>query len=539
MAPQPPPSRTTTNDTATNQRNSSDTSSSQTPHVQNPTRLSPHWFFPDGDLLLKCGETLFLVHSKTLSAASSVFREALGRRLPPPYSQSNQQFSQGLYPTSIPQGKCRGVGKMGGAGYSHHQQGPTGGFGAHGQRGLSLSARLWIRQRRRQEEREARFNNLHGGRVIRFGEKKMPQYSSPSSASSLAADWSALLATSKPPKVLVVEDQEVNVGYLLYFLYSKGDTPITKALLPHILSLGIRYQIQTFTAASLTILRANTRIHPAFVIRVLHPFLPPPSSTPAQTTITETYNLAISALLDDFPRWHHAEDPAIREEYYSSVPRDVRERCAERWDKYMWDMRFFRNGELFTGYWEPVKQFHSQQQGATEDANSSAAAAASSNRHNIGFTFIQECNTGKCDKIIRDMHITHWLEWWHRETTSRDRDVPRPSRVRRLLSALDSSSDLLVARGTVHRHCVESAKSTLIRRLRRILGRVVGLAGDESEGWLAGLEEEEVSDSEDCFDDDDEDDDDDDGCAGDCGGDGEGCEGGHDFEEESDEVEMA
>lgn len=160
-----------------------------------------------------------------------MFREALGRRIPSSAYPQQQQFgAQGLYPTSIPQGKCRGVGKIGGAGYSHSQLGGSpGGFGGanggmHGQRGLSLSARLWLRQRRRAEEREARFNQAHQGRVIRFGEKKKPIYASASSASasSLAADWSALLATSKPPKVLVVEDQEVNVGYLLYFLYSKG-----------------------------------------------------------------------------------------------------------------------------------------------------------------------------------------------------------------------------------------------------------------------------------------------------------------------------
>ena len=135
-----------------------------------PTRLSPHWFFPDGDLLLRCNSILYLVHSKVLSSASGVFRDALQRPAPTAHLPSFRVPISGT-------DKCRMHSKST-LKMTLHQQ------------GLSLSARFWLRQNQRR--------HAMGKPTKRWG-GKIPRI----------------------PKVLVVEDREINVDYLLYFLYSR------------------------------------------------------------------------------------------------------------------------------------------------------------------------------------------------------------------------------------------------------------------------------------------------------------------------------
>ena len=134
-----------------------------------PTRLSPHWFFPDGDLFLRCNSILYLVHSKVLSSASGVFRDALQRPAPTPHLPSYRLPISGT-------GKCRTHSKSN-LKMALNQQ-------------LSLSTRFWLRQTQRRY--------AMGKPVKRWGGK-----------------------ATRVPKVLVVEDREVNVDYLLYFLYSR------------------------------------------------------------------------------------------------------------------------------------------------------------------------------------------------------------------------------------------------------------------------------------------------------------------------------
>ena len=135
---------------------------SETPVLNLGIRFSPHWFYPDGDLLLKCGTLLYLVHSDTLAAASQVFSKALSK--PPPTTTSRQAAM------NCRKQQLRTNNKT----ILSTQAAP-----------LSLSEQLWIRQQMKRGTTDT-------------------------------DPWT----TKKQPKVLVVEDDEANVNHLLYFLYT-------------------------------------------------------------------------------------------------------------------------------------------------------------------------------------------------------------------------------------------------------------------------------------------------------------------------------
>ena len=290
---------------------------------------------------------------------------------------------------------------------------------------------------------------------------------------------------TRVPKVLVVEDRELNVDYLLYFLYSRPyvdwqslieqaltegqpsrNSLITKDLLPHILSLGIRYQISTFTSSSLSLLRANASIHPFFVIKTLHPFIPPPDTTiiPAQsftnttTAINSIYGLAISTLLDDFPRYHESPDIRLRQDYAISVPSVVQHKCIERWNKYALDMNIL---------------------------NVSGALG-------MKFDYVHSnlCipPNDQCEERTRQMLLTQWLIWWNRETINKGRVVPQPSQVKVFLGTVEALLEDMEAgeKG----HCSDLVVRAVIRMFSKIVGPGVWEDGEEGFQGLRIDEEE-------------------------------------------------
>lgn len=411
-----------------------------------PTRLSPHWFFADGDLLLRCNSTLYLVHTKVLSSASGVFRDALRRPAPTPH-----------YPSFGPPA-------MGGDRCRTHTKGSVK-VNVGQQPGLSLSAQLWLRQSQRRQ--------AMGKPVDRWGSGKM----------------------ARAPKVLVVEDREINVDYLLYFLYSRPyvlwlshierdltegrqnrETPITKDLLPHILSLGIRYQISAFTSASLSLLRTNATIHPFFVIKTLHPFIPPASSTfqtppnIANTTaaIASIYGMAISALLDDFPRYHESTDARIKEDYMLSVPLVVQQKCIARWNRYAWNMSILRFGDMFS--------------------------PAGCLGMKLDYEHDESCTNGshtECSENMRQMLLTQWTSWWERETTLQGRLIPKPTQLRVYLEAVEAILEDMEVDGEMT--CGDGVMRGVMKMFERVVGRGIwedgeegfqGLRIDEDENWV-------------------------------------------------------
>jgi len=396
-----------------------------------PTRLSPHWFFPDGDLLLRCNSTLYLVHSTVLSSASGVFRDALRRPAPTPNMPSMGAPIMGAE-------KCR----------THSKSSVK--VVLNQQPGLSLSAQLWLRQNQRRQ--------AMGKPVDRWGSGK----------------------AARAPKVLVIEDREINVDYLLYFLYSRPyvlwlshierdltegrqnrETPITKELLPHILSLGIRYQISAFTSASLSLLKTNATIHPFFVIKTLHPFIPPPGSNftsptniaHATTVIASIYNMAITALLDDFPRCH-GPDSRVREEYKASVPLVVQQKCIERWNRYVWDMSFLNLGEMFSPYGSLGMKF--------EYEHDESCAPSSHTQ---------------CLESTRRLLLTQWLVWWQRETIQKGRLVPKPSQLRVFLETIEATLEDLGAEG--EGRCGDGVMKGVMKMFERVVGPGIWEDGEE------------------------------------------------------------
>jgi len=299
--------------------------------------------------------------------------------------------------------------------------------------------------------------------------------------------------TARAPKVLVIEDREINVDYLLYFLYSRPyvlwlshierdltegrknrETPITKDLLPHILSLGIRYQISAFTSASLSLLKTNATIHPFFVIKTLHPFIPPPGSnftSPTNivhttTVVASIYNMAITALLDDFPRCHESPDSRVREEYKASVPLVVQQKCIERWNRYVWDMSFLKFGEMFS--------------------------PSGSLGMKLEYEHDESCtppSQAECLESTRRMLISQWLIWWERETVQKGRLVPKPSQLRVFLETVEPILEDMEAEE--EGRCGDGVMRGVTKMLERIVGPGIwedgedgfqGLRIDEDEG---------------------------------------------------------
>lgn len=377
-----------------------------------PTRLSPHWFFPDGDLLLRCNSTLYLVHSTVLSSASGVFRDALRRPAPTPNMPSMGAPIMGAE-------KCR----------THSKSSVK--VVLNQQPGLSLSAQLWLRQSQRRQ--------AMGKPVDRWRSGK----------------------TARAPKVLVIEDREINVDYLLYFLYSRPETPITKDLLPHILSLGIRYQISAFTSASLSLLKTNATIHPFFVIKTLHPFIPPPGSNftsptniaHATTVIASIYNIAITALLDDFPRCH-GPDSRVREEYKASVPLVVQQKCIERWNRYVWDMSCLNFGETPSPCGSLGMKFEYEHDESCVPSSQS-----------------------QCLESTRRMLLTQWLIWWQRETVQKCRLVPKPSQLRVFLETVEAALEDMEAEGG--RRCSDGVMRGVMKMFEKVVGPGIWEDGEE------------------------------------------------------------
>ena len=389
-----------------------------------PTRISPNWFFPEGDLLLRCNTTLYLVHSEALASVSLVFREALARPAPTTHLPSFQSTLMG-------RDRCR-----------THSKGVIKSVPAQE---LSLSQRFWIHQSRRLHAKGVPVKQLSTGKA------------------------------AKMPKVLVVEDRESNVDHLLYFLYSRPyvvttfpsvqactdnvatfrSTPITKESLPHILTLGIRYQIASFINSALGLLHKNAKVHPLFVIKTLQPFIPPPSAQPTNspnsgTVISSIYDTAISALLDNFPAYHESHDPRVREDYMASVPQWVQEKCSERWNKYVWNMSHLRSGEAFISRAEGIRFQYKHDETCT---------ASSSHR--------------VCEVRMRAVLYSQWKHWWNQETVMQNRLAPAPSRLSVFLTAVMEISGRLATGGHGAAPGLQCTKEVM-KGAKRILEQVVG-----------------------------------------------------------------
>lgn len=318
--------------------------------------------------------------------------------------------------------------------------------------GLSLSAQLWLRRNQRRQ--------ALGKPAQRWGTGK----------------------TARQPKVLVIEDLEYNVSNLLYFLYSRPyvlwlsrvrrgategqatETPVTKDSLPHILSLGMRYQIAAFTSASLSVLKSNAGVHPLFVIRTLQLYMPPtepsPSSSsppppppPRNTTmgvISQIYNLAISALLDDLPRFVESPDPRVREDFLASVPPAIRTRCVDRWNRYVWEMTETQDFADIMALMVP--------EGGTEPGKPAYEFA-----HNHDC-----CDHVECTLQVHIVMVGNWLAWW-REGTRKGRIVPPASGVKRYLEIVEKEFERIRGQGRWVL-CSEAA----VKGVREMLAKVVG-----------------------------------------------------------------
>ncbi|KAF8466226.1 hypothetical protein BDZ91DRAFT_179342 [Kalaharituber pfeilii] len=194
----------------------------------------------------------------------------------------------------------------------------------------------------------------------------------------------------------------------------------------------------------------------------------PPNMNNFTATITNTYNVAIAALLDDFPRYHASLDPRVKEEYMFSVPIPVQNKCIERWNRYAWDMSFLRSGELFQ---RPV--------------NKNTTVTAS---ERFSYEHDETCtNSGgrreSCEEKIHIMLLEEWVQWWGRETARRQ--VPKPTRLRRFLKHVDAHLECLIARETEDGpgwKCAEGVMRELVERLEKVVGP--GLWGDGEERFI-------------------------------------------------------
>ena len=208
------------------------------------------------------------------------------------------------------------------------------------------------------------------------------------------------------------------------------------------------------------------------MIKTLHPFIPPPTATftpdPNFTNTTKVinsvYGLAISTLLDDFPKYHESTDVRLRQDYAISVPLVVQHKCLERWNRYVLDMNILKSGEVFS------------------------VPGALGMKFDYAHSNLCTSPHDQCEERTRQMLLTQWLIWWNQETIHRGRAVPQPSQVRVFLGTVEVLLEDMEAgeKG----HCGDLVVAAVVRMFSKILGPGVWEDGEEGFQGLRIDEEE-------------------------------------------------
>ena len=246
--------------------------------------------------------------------------------------------------------------------------------------------------------------------------------------------------------------------------------------------------------------------------------------------ISTIYNAAISALLDDFPRYHTGSNQKLKEEYLASVPLSVQNACLERWNKYVWDMSFLKAGEMFisSAFSSNAGDIVAGYEGSTATTTTAPAiatvvvspspsvSATADTCHNTlqppagiaerssAFSFLHAATCDRdcvlkpiCESRVRTLLLEQWSLWWDHETLRKGRHVPRPSRVRRLLASVEEMLEEVIAEGVEEGlgwECARGVREEVVGRLEKVVGRGVGrgMCGWEVEEGEDEDEEEEI-----------------------------------------------
>ena len=180
--------------------------------------------------------------------------------------------------------------------------------------------------------------------------------------------------------------------------------------------------------------------------------------------INSVYGLAISTLLDDFPKYHENPDVRLRQDYAISVPLVVQHKCLERWNRYVLDMNILKSGEVFS------------------------VPGALGMKFDYVHSNLCTSPHDQCEERTRQMLFTQWLIWWNQETIHRGRAIPQPSQVRVFLGTVEVLLEDMEAgeKG----HCGDLVVAAVVRMFSKILGPGVWEDGEEGFQGLRIDEEE-------------------------------------------------